>query len=104
MRLAVLLRRARLLEPLQDESHPGQRVDVLGERAVEAGHDELGRIGRRVREAEALHPADRFEVVAHRPADLDALLVANPPGAAGEEAGLRDAEGEPTARPEDAKA
>src|SRR4029077_19192386 len=90
MRAAVLLRRARLLEPPEDEARPGERVDVLGEGAVEAGHGELGRLGRGVGEAEALHPAGRSEVVAHLPADLEALLVANPPGATGEEAGVGD--------------
>src|SRR6185295_2460078 len=100
MGLAVLLRRARLLDPLQDEARADQGVDVLGERAVEARHREQGGLGRRVREAEALHPADRIEVVADRPADLHALLVADPPGAAGEKAGVGDAEGEPPARAE----
>jgi len=34
MGLAVLFRGARLLDPLQNESRPGERVDVLGERAL----------------------------------------------------------------------
>src|SRR5882724_2790447 len=102
--LAVLFRGSRLLDPVQHESRPGERVHVFGERAVEAGHDELGRLGRRVRETEALHPAGRIEVVADHPLDLDALLVANPPGAPGEEARVHDAEDEPAARAEDPEA
>jgi hypothetical protein len=38
----ALFRGSRLLDPVQQESCPGERVDVFGERAVESGTTNSG--------------------------------------------------------------
>src|SRR5215472_906230 len=103
VRLAIFLGGPRLLDSPQHETGPDDGVDVLGQRAVEARHGEARRFGGSVGEAPAVDPPGGVEVLAHHPAHLHPLLVAVPVRAFRDEARMRDAEGEETARPEHAK-
>src|SRR5499427_5290398 len=103
VRLAIFLGGPRLRDLPQHETGPDDGVDVLGERAVEPRHGEARRLGGRVREAPAVDPPGRVEVLAHHPAHLHPLLVEVPVRAFRDEAWMRDAEGEATARPQHAK-